>query len=508
MNNKILLRLVPHPTTLCLLFFLLLSTTAFAASPPPLRILLIPMRSPTSMYKDFLPLKHYLAQKMSRPIQLTVAHRNSEIAALFREKKIDVAFVCPTLYCTLTQDISLSPIVKLRLSGRDDYRSVLVVREDSDIKWTADLLGKTMVYGRYKCPGSGLLPKIMLRRVGLSEDTFFEVVKLGNDESALLSVLSRMFDVTGVPEMAARPYIGRGLRIIRYSAPIPQYLFTARTGLGVDLIAEIQSVLLALNDNPDRRDIIGSLEKGMDGFTIAHDSDYDIIRVLAESLQGKGKRPPIRPGEHTLVVEPLYFDADLFGRLKPLLGQLRRELGWNFHLRLPESIEDFMALGGSGQDILFLREGGLALDGNQSLEDLGTLSLLPADANVGLIISTADGVQTVTDLQGRKIGIPFSASEGGFLAQKRRLEELGVTLAPEQLVKLKTCEQVLMSVYHGEVAAGFITLDTLNRLGDDIDPGRLKILARTEPLSPWLLSAAAGVPDFVKKKVKKILARQ
>jgi len=467
------------------------------------------MRSPTRMYKDFLPLKHYLAQKLSRPIQLKVAHRNSEIAALFREKKIDVAFVCPTLYCTLTKDISLSPIVKLRLSGRDDYRSVLVVREDSKISWTADLLGKTMVYGRYKCPGSGLLPKIMLRRVGLTDDTFFEVVKLGNDESALLSVLNRMFDFTGVPEMAARPYIGRGLRIIRYSTPIPQYLFTARMGLGVDLIAEIQSALLALNGRPDRQDIIGGLEKGVDGFTIADDSDYDIIRVLTDSLKGKGERPPVRPGAHTLVVEPLYFDADLFGRLKPLLSQLKRETGWNFHLRLPGSMEDFMALAREGRGDLFLREGGLVPGReNLPLEALGSLSILPPSSDIGLIISAADGVQTVTDLQGRKIGIPFLTSEGGYLAQKRCLEEFGVALVPEQLVKLKTCEQVLMSVYHGEVAAGFITLDTLRRLGDDIDSRRLKILARTKPLSPWLLSAAADVPDFVKKKVRKILAGQ
>ncbi|HFQ81775.1 MAG TPA: hypothetical protein ENK33_10455, partial [Desulfobacterales bacterium] len=101
------------------------------AAPPPLRLLLIPMKSPTRMYKDFLPLKHYLEQRLRRPLLLKVARRNSEIAALFREKKIDIAFVCPTLYCTLTKSLPMSPLVKLRLNGRDYYRSVLVVRDDS-----------------------------------------------------------------------------------------------------------------------------------------------------------------------------------------------------------------------------------------------------------------------------------------------------------------------------------------------------------------------------------------
>lgn len=479
------------------------------AAPPPLRLLLIPMKSPTRMYKDFLPLKHYLEQRLRRPLLLKVARRNSEIAALFREKKIDIAFVCPTLYCTLTKSLPMSPLVKLRLNGRDYYRSVLVVRDDSKIRRTAELLGKTLVYGRYNCPGSGLLPRIMLRRVGLTNDKFFEVVKLGNDESALLAVMARMFDVTGVPEMAARAFIGKGLRVIRYSEAIPQYLFTARAGLGFALIDRIKAAMLDLNQAPNRKKIIGSLEKGVDGFSLALDSDYDIVRVLSESLKRRGNGAVFRPGEHTLVVEPLYYDADIFGRLKPLLTNLRLKTGWNYHLRIPGSIAAFIELAKHGRGDLFLREAGLAVSpGKPPLEDLGTLALLPPKLNIGLIITNSNsGVKELTDLRGRKIGIASRLSEGGYKAQTRWLRQHGMPPAANLKI-LGTCERVLMSVYRGEVAAGYVTLDTLRRLRDDIVARRIVILGRTPPLSDWRLSASKTVPDFVKNKVKKILTGQ
>ncbi len=506
MNMNILKKHAFFWVAFCCFFF----PAAGNAAPPPLRLLLIPMKSPTRMYKDFLPLKHYLEQRLRRPLLLKVARRNSEIAALFREKKIDIAFVCPTLYCTLTKALPMSPLVKLRLNGRDYYRSVLVVRDDSKIRRTADLLGKTLVYGRYNCPGSGLLPRIMLQRVGLTDDKFFEVVKLGNDESALLAVMARMFDVTGVPEMAARTFIGNGLRIIRYSEAIPQYLFTARSGLGAALIGRIKAAMLDLNQAPNRKNIIGGLEKGVDGFSLALDSDYDIVRVLTESLKRGGKGAVFRPGEHTLVVEPLYYDADIFGRLKPLLTSLRLETGWNYHLRIPGSIAAFMELAKHGKGDLFLREAGLTVSpGKPPLEALGTLALLPPELNIGLIItSSSSGVKDLTALRGRKIGIPYRLSEGGYKAQKRWLRQQGVSLDPARLMSLGTCEHVLMSVYRNEVAAGFITLDTLRRLRADIPPRGIVILGRTPPLSDWLLSASRNVPDFVKNKVKKILVGQ
>jgi ABC-type phosphate/phosphonate transport system substrate-binding protein len=170
-----------------------------------------------------------------------------------------------------------------------------------------------------------------------------------------------------------------------------------------------------------------------------------------------------------------------------------------------------MELAKHGRGDLFLREAGLADSlGQPPLEDLGTLALLPPELNIGLIITnSSSGVKGLADLRGRKIGIPSRLSEGGYKAQTRWLRQQGVPQpGAAHLMILGTCERVLMSVYRGEVAAGYVTLDTLRRLRDDIVARRIVILGRTPPLSDWRLSASKAVPDFVKNKVKKILAGQ
>jgi len=466
------------------------------------------MKTPSRMYKDFLPLKHYLEKRLDRSIELDVARKNSEIATLFREKKTDIAFVCPTLYCDLTRAVPVAPLVKLHINGSDQYRSVLVVRQDSPITRVADLLDRTLVYGRYKCPGSGLLPRIMLQRVGLSDDNFFEVVNLGNDESALLAVMARMFDVTGVPEMAVRSFTDKGLRIIRHSEPIPQYLFVASSGLGRGLIGKIKEVMLDLNQASNRQALIGGIEKGVDGFSNANDSDYDIVRVLLESLSRGKDRSSFRKGEHTLVVEPLYYDADLFWRLKPLLSRLRLETGWNYHLRIPESIDAFLEISKEGKGDLYLQEPGLlARFQNPEDEVLGPLAVIPPAMNIGVIIAARSGkVKDLQDLHGKKIGVPSRLSEGGYMAQRRWLQKRGISIDDVRMVSLGTCEKVLMSVYRGDVDAGYVTLDTLQRLKKDLQPKRIVILGQTPHLADWVISARKNVPDFVKNKIRKILA--
>ncbi len=490
--------------------FLLAVNPVAADSLPPLRMIVIPMKPPSQMYRDFLPLKRYMERKLSRPIELSVARKNSNVKKLFRKKEIDIAFVCPTLYCELSRTVSVVPLVKLRIHGSDQYRSVLVVRRDSPIRRTADLFDRTLVYGRYNCPGSGLLPRIMMKRVGLSEDDFLEVVNLGNDESALLAVMGRMFDVTGVPEMAARSLPDKGLRILRYSDPIPQYLFVARRGVGEKLIRRFKEAMLNLNNTPDKEAVIGGIDKGVDGFSDARDSDYDIVRVLIESLNGGTALPPIRKGEHTLLVEPLFYDADLFRRLKPLLSKLREKTGVDYHLRIPESIDAFLRIKKQGSGDLFLQESHLfSTSRDPHEESLGLLSIVPSDMNAGVIIVSATGkVKSLEDLHGKKVGIPSRLSEGGYLAQARWLKEHGVSQDSMNLVDLKTCENVLMCVYRGRVDAGYLTLDTLRRLKRDFQSKRIVILGKTPPLKDWVLSVRDEVPDATKEKIRRILARK
>jgi len=208
------------------------------------------------------------------------------------------------------------------------------------------------------------------------------------------------------------------------------------------------------------------------------------------------------------VVEPLYYTADLFRRLKPLLTKLRLETGWNYHLRIPPDIATFLKIMQTGEGSLYLQEAGLGHRYPQPQNELlGPLTLIPPPVNVGVIITVnAGNIKKPQDLAGKKVGVPSLLAEGGYITQSRWLQRRGVSPDTLHFVTLGTCEKVLMSVYRGDVAAGFVTLDTLRRLQKDLQPGRIMIMGKSRPLGDWKISARRNVPDFVKAKIRKILS--
>ncbi len=284
--NRHFLRFKAFPLFSALLF-LVSAQPAFAKRK--LTLLLMPLDSPSAMYARFQPFKRYLEARLGIPVEIEVAKKRSDIIPTLEEGGADLAFLCPSLYCEASKQMRIVPLAKLRVNGSSVYRSVILVRSDSGIKNVSALRGGTFVYGRYYCPGSGLLPDDILRKAGIKRGGLMDTVILGSNESAILAVMARLFDATGVSEVAARPYLSKGLRIIGYSRPIPQYLFAARGGLQKGLLLKLEKAMLLVNRLKDPGSVVGSIEPGADGLSKARDRDYDIVRALVKKERaGKG----------------------------------------------------------------------------------------------------------------------------------------------------------------------------------------------------------------------------
>lgn len=472
--------------------------------------MLIPLQSPSTMYKNFLPLKRYLEDKLNISIKIKVARETADVLKHLEKGDADIAFLCPTIYCDAYSKTSIVPLVRLSINGSTEERSVLVVRDDSSVKKTADLLDKSFAYGRYKCPGSGLLPKIMLQRVGISDKDFLEVVKLGSDESSLTAVMARMFDATGVPEMAAKPYLNSGLRVLRYSYSIPQYLFVARAAIGKGLVHNLKNAMLSVNSLKNKKDILGSIGAGVDGFSETKDSDYDIVRVLMSSIPGEKEGIILKQhGGKRFIVEPVSFGPDVFIQLNPLIEHLERMTGSKFQLIIPENVEAFIKIMNNGEGDFFLQNHYLYMETKKT----GRVRGIAAEAgssvdNVGVIIvHSVSNIKAVKDLAARRIGITSLHSDGGYLSQKNLLTAGGVPMNGIKFVELKTYENVIMQVYRGSVDAGFVSLQSLKSMENDIDLSRIVILAKTLSLPEWVLSARKDMDRRFVDDVKRHLSR-
>lgn len=471
-------------------------------------MILVPLESPSVMYKNFLPLKRYLEEKLDISIRIRVAKEPIDIIKHLERGEADIAFVCPTIYCETYEKVSITPIVKLRVNGSSEERGVIVVRNDSPVKKLSDLLDRSFAYGRYKCPGSGLLPKIMLQRIGISDGDFLEVVRLGSDESSLTAVMARMFDATAASEITAKPYLNSGLRVLRYSYPIPQYLFVARDSIGKQLILKLKEVMLSLNNHVDRRRILSGIGEGVDGFSVAKDSDYDLVRVLMSSVSEEKGTMFKQRGKIKFVVEPVYFGPDLFIRLNPLITYLERMTGEKFRLVIPEDTDKFLKMIEKGEGDFFFQSHHLYSEAARRGSVKGiAIARDGHDFNVGVIITHAvSNIKKVNDLAGKRIGITSRHSDSGYLSQRDLLVGKGVKIKETKFVELKTFENVIMKVYRGEVDAGFINLESLKSMDDDIDMSRIIIIAKTDPLPEWVLSVKKDMDPRLLGKVRKYLA--
>ncbi len=482
-----------------------------ASSRDQITMILLPLKPPSTMYKNFLPLKRYLEKKLDISIRIKVAKDSNDMVRHLETGDADIAFLCPTLYCISYNRVPIVPLVKLSMSGSSEYRSLLLVRDDSPIRKTADLLEGTFVYGRYQCPESGLLPRVMLKRVGISDEYLLEVVKLGSDESALITVMARMFDATGVSEMAARPYIGNGLRVLRYSYSIPQYLFIVRASLGKEFIQRLRKVMLSINGLKDPKSIIGSIEPGVDGFSEAEDRDYDIVRVLMKNVLGEKDITLKGRKGFKVVVEPVFFEPDLFKRLNPLITHLSKKTGVDFQLLIPEDIEVFVEMQNKGEGDIFLQNPDLysKIEGTGRVKGIASIAetKYPEGRSAVIITNPASKIKTLKDLKGRRIGITSFSSDDGYLSQRDLLLKEGVPLDSVSFIKLRTHENVVIQVYRGFVDAGFASLSTLKSMEMDIEMSRIMTLAKTQPLSEWILALRKDIDAGYADKVIKALAQ-
>ncbi len=127
----------------------------------------------------------------------------------------------------------------------------------------------------------------------------------------------------------------------------------------------------------------------------------------------------------------------------------------------------------------------------------------------GIVITGANSpLRSLKDIKGKSISIVSYTSAGGFLSQKLTLLENGIDVekdcvlleAPENKQ-----ENVIFSVFAGDVDAGFIRESALNKAGAYVPKSALKVIEGTAWLPNWAVSVSANMPEEDKNKITRAL---
>ena len=198
-------------------------------------------------------------------------------------------------------------------------------------------------------------------------------------------------------------------------------------------------------------------------------------------------------GSYTISMLPMYSTEEINRRITPMAEYLSRETGLRITPVLASTFDQYSKRLANGSiDIGYENPYIYALAAKQH-EVIGmAVKGKDGDKLRGIIITRSDsGIKKIDDIMDKKIMIVGYTAAGGYLSQKLTLLENDIDISQDCTVEESPDnkhENVILSVFAGDVDAGFIRESALHKVDDFVPPGAIRVLERTAWLPNWAFS--------------------
>jgi len=250
-----------------------------------LRFGVVPLESPAEMFLKFSPLADYLSKKLGKKVELKVAIDFEEAVNDIGKNITQLCYMTPSTYIEAHNKYDVDVIVKALRDGKPYQHSVIISRLDKNINSIEDLKGKTFAFGDPHSTSSHIVPRAMLREVGIHVKDLNYYNFLGHHDDVAKAVLNGDFDAGGIMEATAYKFKDQGLKILKVSEDIPEFNICINRSVSKEDIAILKSALISLTDSTtEGSHILKSIAKSYTGFVEARDEDYDNIKSMMSKL--------------------------------------------------------------------------------------------------------------------------------------------------------------------------------------------------------------------------------
>lgn len=254
----------------------------------------IPRYNPMVMYRNYQPIMDYLTEKTPYRFELKLPKSYVDAVQMLKTGQVQIESLGDVTFFEANRDFGAVPVVRpLNQYGRPDYRSIIIVREESPIVKLVDLRGKRFAFGNVHSTSGNLIPRALLFENGVTLFDFASYENLDSHDAVAKAVLKGKVDAGAVKDVVAYRYQEHGLRFIASSPPIPSVPIVVRPGADPGMIKAVREALLAIN----LRDP-GMVQRMKDwdpefrhGFVPAEFDDYsEIFRMMDNIPGGCGNR--------------------------------------------------------------------------------------------------------------------------------------------------------------------------------------------------------------------------
>ena len=255
----------------------------------PLRVAVAAVISPKGTAESYQPLLDYLSGKLDRPVELVQRRTYAEVNDLIESGFVDVAFVCTSAYVDGRERFGMELLAAPQVNGEAVYYSLLIVPKDSAAQSMADLRGKVFAFTDPMSNTGRLYPTYVVQQLGSTPDQFFaRTFFTYSHDDAIHAVADGLADGAAVDSLvydfvvARDPSLAERLRIIHRSPSFGIPPVVVGPGIRPQLKAELQSVLLNMDDDAEGRKGLEAI--GVERFVLIDDSAYASVRDLVAAV--------------------------------------------------------------------------------------------------------------------------------------------------------------------------------------------------------------------------------
>jgi len=247
---------------------------------------------PTILFRGYQPIMDYLTETTPYRFELLLSQDYNEALRNLISRRVSAVFLGSYLYVQAHERYGVVPVLKPLNENRQPVsRSVLIAGSTTSIRSIRDLPGKRLALPSTESFSAHWIMDYECARNGITDADFAAVHNFSHHHTVIAQVLNGAYDAGVTREYLVRDLLGKQLRAVAYSDPIPSSPLAVLKDHDRGVIGAMKAALLAVNSDSSRR---GQITRGWDGefvngFVEASDADYAPVRQLARSVIREGR---------------------------------------------------------------------------------------------------------------------------------------------------------------------------------------------------------------------------
>ncbi|GIQ70295.1 phosphate/phosphite/phosphonate ABC transporter substrate-binding protein [Xylanibacillus composti] len=270
--------------------------------PEQLTVQFVPSQNADTLEAKAKPLERLLQDQLGIPVKVSVSTDYNTIIEAMDSKQVDVGFLPPTAYVLAKEKGAAEVILQAQRFGVQDdtgaptdelvdfYKSMIIVKKDSDIQSVEDLKGRKIAYQNVTSSAGYVWPAGKLMEAGLDPLSDVEAITAKGHDQGVIAVLNGDVDAAAIFQDARNvvmndyPNVFEETRVLTFTEPIPNDTIAVRSDMDAEWVTKIQDAFIAIGQDEEGRAIVRDIYSH-EGYAKSEDSIFDIVREYSEKVR-------------------------------------------------------------------------------------------------------------------------------------------------------------------------------------------------------------------------------